>query len=144
MNCRSWRLTVRQTKSLRFSVRVIGLSLTKPIAPRRSRTIPGAIRGSLLRSTPVTGSMGAIAEAVAASGKRSVARQLARRLDFFYVNSGAMYRAVTWFVLNHGIDLGDKRQIAQLIGALALGRQLKDGEFRLLIDDIDLTEHLHE
>jgi cytidylate kinase len=80
----------------------------------------------------------------AASGKSSVARELARRLDFVYVNSGAMYRAVTWSVLNHGIDPGDKRQIAQLIGTLALGRQLKDGEFRLLIDDVDLTEHLHE
>ena len=80
----------------------------------------------------------------AASGKSSVARQLARCLDFVYVNSGAMYRAVTWSVLNHGIDPGDKQRIARLIGALALGRQLKNREFRLLIDDVDLTEHLHE
>lgn len=80
----------------------------------------------------------------AASGKSSVARRLARRLNFVYVNSGAMYRAVTWSVLNHGIDPGDKRQIAQFIGTLALGRELKDGEFRLLIEDVDLAERLHE
>jgi CMP/dCMP kinase len=80
----------------------------------------------------------------AASGKSSVARQLARRLDFAYVNSGAMYRAITWSVLNRGIDPGDEQQIAQLIGTLALGRQLKDGEFRMLIDDFDLAERLHE
>jgi cytidylate kinase len=80
----------------------------------------------------------------AASGKSSVARQLARCLDFVYVNSGAMYRAVTWSVLNHGIDPGDKQRIARLIGTLPLGRQLKNREFRLLIDDVDLSEHLHE
>ena len=80
----------------------------------------------------------------AASGKSSVARQLARRLDFAYVNSGAMYRAVTWSVLNAGIDPSDKYRIAELISTLSLGGVLKDRELHLLIDNIDLTEHLHE
>jgi len=40
----------------------------------------------------------------AASGKSSVARKLARRLGFSYVNSGAMYRAVTWELLREQID----------------------------------------
>ena len=40
----------------------------------------------------------------AASGKSSVARELARRLGFVYVNSGAMYRAMTWLVLEHPGD----------------------------------------
>jgi len=80
----------------------------------------------------------------AASGKSSVARQLARRLNFVYVNSGAMYRAVTWSVLNAGIDPGDEDRIAELIGNLSLGAVLKDRELRLLIDNVDLTEHLHE
>jgi cytidylate kinase len=80
----------------------------------------------------------------AASGKSSVARQLARRLGFAYVNSGAMYRAVTWSVLNAGIDPSDKRRIADLIAARSLGGMLRDRELHLLIDDVDLTEHLHE
>jgi len=80
----------------------------------------------------------------AASGKSSVARQLARRLDFVYVNSGAMYRAVTWSLLNAGIDPADKHRIEELIGNLSLGGALKDRELYLLIDDVDLTEHLHE
>jgi cytidylate kinase len=80
----------------------------------------------------------------AASGKSSVARQLARRLDFAYVNSGAMYRAVTWSVLNAGIDPSDKYRIAELISTLSLGGVLKDRELHLLIDNVDLTEHLHE
>ena len=80
----------------------------------------------------------------AASGKSSVARQLAKRLGFVYVNSGAMYRAVTWTVLNRAIEPGDKAAIAKFIGGATLGETLIDGEFHLLIDDVDLTEHLHE
>ena len=80
----------------------------------------------------------------AASGKSSVARQLAKRVDFAYVNSGAMYRAITWSVLNAGIDPADKDRIAQLIADLSLGGVLKDRELHLLVDGADLTKHLHE
>lgn len=80
----------------------------------------------------------------AASGKSSVARQLARRLGFAYVNSGAMYRAVTWSVLHAAIDPSDKHRIAQLIATLTLGGVLRDRELHLLIDNVDLSEHLHE
>ena len=80
----------------------------------------------------------------AASGKSSVARQLAGRLDFVYVNSGAMYRAITWSVLNAGIDPVDKHRISELMGDLSLGGVLKDRELHLLVDSVDLTEHLHE
>src|SRR2546429_6174227 len=80
----------------------------------------------------------------AASGKSSVARQLARRLGFVYVNSGAMYRAVTWTVLNRAIEPGDTVAIAKFISDVTLGETLIDGEFHLLIGDVDLTKHLHE
>jgi cytidylate kinase len=80
----------------------------------------------------------------AASGKSSVARELARRLNFVYVNSGAMYRTVTWTVLDRGIDPADKGAIAKFISDLRVAGRLIDGEFRLLIDDVDLTAHLHE
>jgi cytidylate kinase len=80
----------------------------------------------------------------AASGKSSVARQLARRLGFAYVNSGAMYRAVTWSVLSAGIDPSDKDRIAQLIASLSLGGALRDRELHLLVNNVDLVDHLHE
>jgi CMP/dCMP kinase len=80
----------------------------------------------------------------AASGKSSVARELARRLNFVYVNSGAMYRAVTWTVLDHGIDPDDKAAIVKFISSSCLGGKFIDEEFHLLINDVDLTPHLHE
>lgn len=80
----------------------------------------------------------------AASGKSSVARELGRRLAFVYVNSGAMYRAVTWSVLQHRIDPVDRSEIAKFVMSLKFGGELKDGEFRLRVDHVDLTQHLHE
>lgn len=80
----------------------------------------------------------------AASGKSSVTRELARRLNFVYVNSGAMYRAVTWAVLEQGIDPNDKDAIAKFIEGSRLGGEFIDGEFHLLINQVDLTSHLHE
>ena len=80
----------------------------------------------------------------AASGKSSVARELAKTLGFVYVNSGAMYRAVTWTVLDHGLDPTDKAAIAKLIGEARLDGNFVENEFHLLIDDVDLTPHLHE
>lgn len=80
----------------------------------------------------------------AASGKSSVARELARRLGFVYVNSGAMYRAVTWTVLDRGLDPNDRTAIERLIRELRLAGKFVESEFHLLIDDVDLTPHLHE
>jgi cytidylate kinase len=80
----------------------------------------------------------------AASGKSSVARELARRLNFVYVNSGAMYRAITWSVLNAGANSTDRNRIVELIGNRSFGGKLAESEFHLLIDQVDLTDHLHE
>jgi len=80
----------------------------------------------------------------AASGKSSVARALAQRLGFVYVNSGAMYRAVTWTVLDRGVDPNDKAAIAKLISESRLAGKFVESEFHLLIDDVDLTPHLHK
>jgi CMP/dCMP kinase len=80
----------------------------------------------------------------AASGKSSVARELARRLGFVYVNSGAMYRAITWSVLDRGLNPADRDRIVELIGKSSFRGKLRDREFHLLIDDVDLAEHLHD
>jgi len=48
------------------------------------------------------------------SGKSTVARRLAQRLGAAYLDTGAMYRAVTWVVLRAGVDLADPEAIAKL------------------------------
>jgi cytidylate kinase len=80
----------------------------------------------------------------AASGKSSVARELARRLGFVYVNSGAMYRAITWHVLENGIDPDDNNRIAQLVEVAPINCVLKENRSRIFIGDVDPGVHLRE
>jgi cytidylate kinase len=70
-------------------------------------------------SRPVTSPHFAIAiDGPAASGKSTIARELAKRLGLVMVNSGAMYRAVTWQVLRHHIDPHDSAAVVRLLGQL--------------------------
>lgn len=50
----------------------------------------------------------------AGAGKSTVARQVAKQLGLFYLDTGAMYRALTWFVLQSGVDLNDEPTVAEL------------------------------
>ena len=51
----------------------------------------------------------------AGAGKSTVARQVAKRLGLLYLDSGAMYRAITWKALQQGIDLQDEVAVAELL-----------------------------
>jgi CMP/dCMP kinase len=50
----------------------------------------------------------------AGAGKSTVARALADRLGFRYLDTGAMYRALTWLAMQRRLDLGDAKGLAQL------------------------------
>src|SRR3954467_12560331 len=78
----------------------------------------------------------------AASGKSSVARALAKQIRFDYVNSGAMYRAVTWHVLTNGVLPGDAPAIIRLLENSRIDCSLEGHVSRILIDGIDPTPHL--
>ena len=77
----------------------------------------------------------------AGAGKSTVARRLAERLDFRYLDTGAMYRALTWLALERGVPLDD----ADALGALAREHPISfAAEERVLIDDRDLTTEIRE
>lgn len=71
----------------------------------------------------------------AGAGKSTVARQLARKLNVPYLDTGAMYRGVTFAALNRGIQPGATDEI----GKLARSVQLEIGESTLVVDGIDAT-----
>ena len=80
----------------------------------------------------------------AASGKSSVAQELARQLGFVYVNSGAMYRAITWYVLERGIAPNDAPAIGHLAERAAIACHLRDHDSLMLIDGVDPGPFLRE
>jgi CMP/dCMP kinase len=80
----------------------------------------------------------------AASGKSSVARIIAQRLGFLYVNSGAMYRAVTWRLLQCKIDLHDVAAVATATEQAQIVCFWVGGESRLSIDALEPSDHLRD
>jgi len=78
----------------------------------------------------------------AASGKSSVAQSLARRLGFAYVNSGAIYRALTWHILQNGIDTTEADRVIQAVESARIACHLQNNESRILIDNVDPTDYL--
>jgi len=50
----------------------------------------------------------------AGAGKSTVARRLAERLGFSYLDTGAMYRALTWLAMRRGLPLGDGEPLGDL------------------------------
>lgn len=79
----------------------------------------------------------------AASGKSSVARMVADRLGWIYVNTGNMYRAVTWAVLNAGIDPADADAVAAVLKTLKLEFPLLDDQGGVRVAGTDPGEALN-
>jgi CMP/dCMP kinase len=72
----------------------------------------------------------------AGAGKSTVARRLAERLGFRYLDTGAMYRALTWLALQRSMALGD----GEPLGVLAEANPVTfDGEGRVFIAGMDVT-----
>lgn len=66
-----------------------------------------------------------------ASGKSTVARRVAARLGFTYVDTGAMYRAVTWRLLHEGIDPANADAVADFARRMDFRTIIHEGATRL-------------
>lgn len=84
----------------------------------------------------------------AGSGKSTAAARLAEALDYLYFDTGVMYRAVTWAILEQGIDPGDAEQVSRVAEALTIdvvANGPDDGrQFTVLADGQDVTWAIRE
>lgn len=80
----------------------------------------------------------------AASGKSSVSRRLARKLAWTYVNTGAMYRAVTWFILEKKVSVCDSAAVLELMGKIDFRCAIRERESFILIDGVDPSPWLRD
>ena len=74
----------------------------------------------------------------AGAGKSTVARTLATRLRFRYLDTGAMYRALTWLALDEGVSLND----GAALGELARREPVSFEDDRVFIHNEDVTEEI--
>jgi len=77
----------------------------------------------------------------AGAGKSTVARALAERLGFRYLDTGAMYRALTWLAMRRSLDLGDAAGLAALARAEPV---VFDEEGRVWIAGTDVTSSIRD
>jgi cytidylate kinase len=76
----------------------------------------------------------------AGAGKSTVARALAERLGFRYLDTGAMYRALTWLALEHAVALDDEAALA----ALAEEHPVEFGDGRVMIVSRDVSTAIRD
>jgi len=78
-----------------------------------------------------------------AAGKTVVGRELARALGFGYLDTGIMYRAITWLALNHGITPDDETSLGELARSYPLGLMGEDSN-QVLVDGYTLGPELRD
>ncbi|AUZ34278.1 (d)CMP kinase [Arthrobacter sp. PGP41] len=78
------------------------------------------------------------------SGKSSVSKEVARRLRLAYLDTGAMYRALTWDCVNRGIDLGDAAAVEQAARDLVLELSTSPQDDYVRVDGVDVTDAIRE
>jgi cytidylate kinase len=78
----------------------------------------------------------------AASGKSTVARLLARKLGASFLDTGAMYRAVTLAAMRAGVDLNDEQKLLDITQACEFQFSVKAGKMTVRIDNTDVTEQI--
>jgi cytidylate kinase len=72
----------------------------------------------------------------AASGKSTVSRSAAKMLGFNYVDTGAMYRSITWKAIEEGLDVEDTIAVMAMMHRIKISFELVEKRVRMLIDDM--------
>ncbi|AOP15593.1 (d)CMP kinase [Bacillus licheniformis] len=77
----------------------------------------------------------------AAAGKSTVAKIVARKKSYIYIDTGAMYRAITYLALEKGVDLNDEAALTALLKESAIDLTVSpEGEQKVYITGEDVTE----
>jgi len=77
----------------------------------------------------------------AAAGKSTIAKKVASILGYTYIDTGAMYRAFTWFCLEHGVDCNDEEASCAMIPQFKMEFR---PESKVFCDGVDVTRAIRE
>src|SRR5512137_998915 len=76
------------------------------------------------------------------AGKSTIAKLLARRLGYTYIDTGAMYRAIGWKAMREGIDPADEGALARLCAGTEVSIRHNADSQRVLVDGHDVTDDI--
>jgi cytidylate kinase len=75
-------------------------------------------------------------------GKSTIAKQLAKHLNYIHIDSGAMYRAVTHYFLKHGIDISKPEEIIQALDKINIHFENIQGENNTFLNGINVSREI--
>jgi len=78
------------------------------------------------------------------SGKTTTARKVAELLGFMYVDTGAMYRAVTLDVLNKGVDPSDEKGVEKVLSETEINISFTEEGQRTFLNNVDVSERIRD
>ncbi|TVP82837.1 MAG: (d)CMP kinase [Alkalicoccus sp.] len=78
----------------------------------------------------------------AGAGKSTVARELASRLGYVYIDTGAMYRALTWKALESGAGCEDESSLAEILQKMELELLNNNGVPEIIVDGRNVTDEV--
>ena len=76
----------------------------------------------------------------AGSGKSTVSKRIARKLDLLYIDTGAMYRALTLKAMRQGLDLEDSSALVKLVRSARIDLKEDGGRLGVFLDGEDVSE----
>ncbi len=78
----------------------------------------------------------------AGAGKSSAARLAAGKVQYLYIDTGAMYRAITWAILQHHVNVQDEAAVGALIQHLSVRLEPLSDTCRVYVNDTEVTEEI--
>jgi len=80
----------------------------------------------------------------AASGKSTTARKVAEKLGYLYVDTGAMYRAVTLEVLRRGVDPEDEQAIGKIVQSVSVALKPGKDALQVILNGVDVARDIRK
>ncbi|MGI4021398.1 MAG: (d)CMP kinase [Janthinobacterium lividum] len=77
-------------------------------------------------------------------GKSTLAKALAKKLNFIYVDSGSMYRAVTLYFLRNKVDIQDPEQVEEALKNIHLNFNSRDYETHIILNNEEVSDEIRQ
>jgi len=76
------------------------------------------------------------------SGKSVIAKKLAKELNYFYIDTGAMYRSVALYCIEQGISLDNTEEIITALNNISINMEYENGNLKVFLNGSDVSEKI--
>ena len=77
-------------------------------------------------------------------GKSTLAKALAKKLHYLYIDSGAMYRAVTLYFIRHAVPVGDAAEVDAVLQQIHIDFHIENAQTRVLLNGEDVSDEIRQ